>query len=236
MTQKLKIIPNTLEVELAGIPPTPSSRHIPKWYKDLTPYFEGTNKLTFPIGANTHNTTIKRCIPFLDAMTSGYTFVLDDDVYVEQIEGTPLMRWKSGVEMITAHSVDQFKGIPIPKGYHNLVLKWNNDYTLETPPGYSMLFTHPTNRFDLPFISITGFVDTDSYGRPVQFPFFLQEGFEGIIESGTPVAQMLPVKRDSWESSVEKYNENESYKRMRKFQRTFSGSYKTNFWTKKSYS
>jgi hypothetical protein len=236
MSQKLKIIPNTLEVEIAGIPPTPSSQHLPKWYKDISPYGYGATKLHFPFEADTHNTTIKRCVPFLDAMTSGYTFVLDDDVFVEQVEGAPIMRWKSDATMITFHSPDQFQGLPIPKGYHNLVAKWHNDYVFKTPPGYSMLFTHPINRFDLPFLNITGVVDTDSFDLTTHFPFFLQEGFEGIIQSGTPVAQMIPLKRDSWKSTLEKYDEHESYKRRRMFRRTFAGSYKTNFWTKKSYS
>ena len=236
MSQKLKIIPNTLEVELAGIPPTPSAQHLPKWYKDLSPYTNDEKKLHFPFDSATHNTTIKRCIPFLDAMTSGYTIVLDDDVFIEQTDNGPSMRWKSEVSIITMHTDPQFKGIPVPKGYHNMVAKWQNDYVLKTSPGYSMLFTHPINRFDLPFMTITGLVDTDLYDNTIQFPFFLQEGFEGIIESGTPVAQMTPVKRDPWQSNLEKYNKDESYQRWRKFQRTFVSSYKTNFWNKKSYS
>ena len=236
MLKKIKIIPNTLEVELAGIPPTPAAKHLPEWYKKISPYVDNEKKLSFPVDKGTHNTTIKRCVPFLDAMSAGYTFVLDDDVYVEQVNNEPFIRWKSDQQMITWHSYDQFEGFPIPNGYHYMIAKWHNDYILETPPGHSMLFTHPINRFDLPFQTITGFVDTDKYVLPVQFPFFLKKGFEGIIESGTPVAQMIPVKRDSWESDLKKYDKNDSYKRKRKIDRTFAGSYKINFWSRKNYS
>ena len=236
MSKKLKITPHSLEKSLAGIPPTPAIKHIPDWYKDLPPFTNGDTKLRFPFDFGTHNTGLKRCIPFLDAMTAGYIFVLDDDIYVEQTSSGPTMRWKSPVDMITMHSPEQYEGIPTPKGYHSLVGKWHNEYRLETSPGYSMMFMHPVNRFDLPFRTITGFVDTDSYSSPVQFPFFLEEGFEGMIESGTPVAQMIPVKRDSWESNLGKYDKDESYKIDRGFSRTFAGSYKKNFWNKKSYS
>jgi hypothetical protein len=236
MSQKIKIIPNTWQVDLAGIPPTPAARHLPEWYKNLFPYINNAKKLKFPPGVGTHNTTVKRCMPFLDAMSAGYTFVLNDDIYVEQVDNQPFIRWKSDAEIVTWHSIDQFEGLPIPKGYHSVVAKWHNDYILETPVGYSMLFTHPINRFDLPFKTITGFVDTDNYVLPVQFPFFLEQGFEGIIKSGTPVAQMIPVKRDSWNSDLKKYDKDDSYKRYRKMNRTFAGSYKLNFWTKKTYS
>lgn len=195
----------------------------------------GDKKLRFPMNWKAHNTSIKRCMPFLDAMTAGYTFVLHDDVYVEQIDDEPFIRWKSDVEMITWHSSEQFEGLHMPDYCHNMVAKWQNDYEILSPPGYSLWFTHPVNRFDLPFITLSGFVDTDKYATPVQFPFFLKKGFEGIIESGTPIAQMFPVKREPWKLEIEKHDPDKTYLRFRKFWRTFAGSYKSNFWTKKEY-
>ena len=236
LMNKLKIIPRTQEAEWAGIPPTPASKHLPDWYKECLPYIRPDTKLRFPMEWTTHNTTVKRCVPFLDAMTAGYMFVLDDDVFVEQTEDGPFMRWKTDATMVTWHSPNQFEGVPIPKGYHNMVAKWHNDFRLVTPPGYSMMFTHPINRFDLPFRSITGFVDTDSYVLSVQFPFFLEQGFEGIIKSGTPVAQMVPIKRESWKIEQEKFDKEQDYKNHRKFFRTFASSYKQNFWQRKDYS
>lgn len=231
-----KIIPTTYQVDLAGIAPSPAIQHLPDWYKKIPPYMNGDKKLRFPMENLTHNTTVKRCIPFLDAITAGYTFVLNDDVFIEQTLQGPLIRWKSDAEVVTWHSLEQFKGLPVPHHHHNMVAKWHNDYVFKTPPGYSLWCTHPVNRFDLPFTTVSGFVDTDSYVIPVQFPFFLKEGFEGIIESGTPVAQLIPIKRESWKREIKSYNEKESYKGLRAFKRTFVDSYKKNFWSKKSYS
>jgi hypothetical protein len=116
------------------------------------------------------------------------------------------------------------------------VFKFQQEWTNKTPKGVSILFTHPSNRFDLPFRCFSGFVDTDKYNLPVHFPFILKKGFEGIIPAGTPVAQLFPIKRTNWKSKVVKWDADESYKANRNFQRTFAASYKKNYWNRKEYS
>jgi hypothetical protein len=102
-----------------------------------------------------------------------------------------------------------------------------------------MLFTHPLNRHDLPFRTFSGVVETDSYTLAVQFPFQftkeLEKGESYIIEKGTPVVQMVPIKRDSWEREKIEPNENEIKKNAFEYFSTISRSYKKNFWQKKEY-
>ena len=43
------------------------------------------------------------------------------------------------------------------------IIKFNNFWTVEPPPGYSLLVTHPMNRPELPFTTLTGLVDADRY-------------------------------------------------------------------------
>ncbi|HZL31017.1 MAG TPA: hypothetical protein VFC54_08145, partial [Pseudolabrys sp.] len=83
--------------------------------------------------------------------------------------------------------------------------KFNNFWTIETPPGYSLLFTHPLNRTDLPFTTITGLVDTDKYSESlIAFPARWHDtNFNGVLPKGTPVAQCIPVKREKWVSRIE---------------------------------
>lgn len=238
--KKIKFIPHDEKCALASIPPKPAISLLPDWYKSIPPRHT-QKKLHQPLNAETHNHTVKKCVPFLDAMSNGYMAVLTDDVYVEQVEveepgiTKPFFRWKTDVELITWHSKVQYDGLPIPKGYDDMVAKFSNQWEFETPKGFSIFFTHPSNRFDLPFLTISGFVDTDTYQSPVQFPFFLRTGFEGIIESGTPIAQLHLVKRESWESEVIPYDKNDAYIKKREFFRTFAESYKKNFWVKKQY-
>jgi len=62
------------------------------------------------------------------------------------------------------------------------------------------LFTHPFNRFDLPFTTLTGLVDCDRYhDNWIHFPAHWHDiDFSGVLPKGTPVAQCVPVRRDNW--------------------------------------
>jgi hypothetical protein len=56
-----------------------------------------------------------------------------------------------------------------------------------------------------PKIGVTileGIVDTDGYNAAVQFPFIIDEGFEGIIPAGTPIVQVIPFKREDWKMQI----------------------------------
>jgi hypothetical protein len=175
--KKFKVTPESKNRFLVGSRPTPAKEHLPNWYKEITPYANNDKKLRIPPGWGTQNTTIKRCVPFLDAMTLGYTVVLDTDVIIEIINEEPNMRWKTEEEVITFHTLDQFPGFQIPEDYHHMVAKWNNEFGYNLPEGYSMFITHPINRVDLPFQTLSGLVDVDAYGLSVKFPFILKKGF-----------------------------------------------------------
>ena len=68
-----------------------------------------------------------------------------------------------------------------------------------------MLFTHPINRSDLPFTTLTGLVDCDTFRHtPIHFPARWNDAnFNGVLPKGTPVAQCLPVKRELWSADFE---------------------------------
>jgi hypothetical protein len=125
--------------------------------------------------------------------------------------------------------------LPVPAGHANQHFAWHNIYQIKLPKGYSLLLTHPFNRFDLPFTTLTGIADADYGMQQGNVPFFIKEDFEGIIPAGTPMFQILPFKREDWKSSK---NENlndldreHSFNNMRKI----SGFYKDNFWNRKKY-
>lgn len=232
----IKFKPDTRYAEDTIEEPNLAIKHIPEWYKKIPQYFEGDNSLKFPIGKTATNITIKRCIPFIDAMTSGYMAFLAEDVFIDiNDDGSPLIRWKTDREIVSWHDSEQFDRLHIPEEYHKMVAKWSNHFGITLPKGYSMIFSHPNNRLDLPFFTFSGIVDCDSYNNPVQFPFILKKNFKGIIESGTPICQMIPIKRDSWKLKKDKFDSVDSYKRRTKFFSTFVGSYKKNNWSKKSY-
>jgi hypothetical protein len=73
-----------------------------------------------------------------------------------------------------------------------------NHWAIKTPKGYSTMFIQPMHR-ESPFTILPGIVDTDTYTAPINFPFIINDlKFEGLIPKGTPIAQVIPFKRDSW--------------------------------------
>jgi hypothetical protein len=80
-------------------------------------------------------------------------------------------------------------------------VKFNSFWTVELPKGWSLMATHPINRFDLPFRTLTGLVDSDRFHDVgVFFPaIWIDSEFAGTMAAGTPVAQCFPVSREELE-------------------------------------
>jgi hypothetical protein len=64
----------------------------------------------------------------------------------------------------------------------------------------------------------------------------LENDFEGVIEKGTPIAQIIPFKRDSWNAEFD-FLENGEYKKIedKNFNSTIVGHYLKNAWSKKEF-
>jgi hypothetical protein len=213
-----------------------SKEAIPEWYKRSPQKIEGSTTELQINNPSATTSTYKRCSPFLDALTSGYMVLLNVDVEVsDSPDGFKYLRWRPDQSVVSGHTNNEWQGLVPPQGYVNMLYKWSQDFGITTPKGYSCLFTHPSNRFDLPFITLNAVVDTDNFNMPIHFPFFLREDFVGIIEKGTPICQVLPFKRDSWAKVEEKYEENKVLKLNSKFSSKIIRSYKTQYWSRKEY-
>jgi hypothetical protein len=210
--------------------PVPASTKVPNWYKKLRPYGEDSTYSHLK-----PNVTLKVCVPFLDAMTAGYSVVLSHSVVVEKIDGLSSINWPWGGKILTHHEPYQIVPDLVPKGFLSLPMKWEFNYGIKLPKGYSLLVVHPINRNDLPFQTITGFVDADTYTKPINFPFFLLEDFTGVIEAGTPIAQLIPIKREPWSMKKKKYDLNLIKKIDGKFYTLVEKAYKKFFWQRKNY-
>ena len=231
---QIKFVPRSKSAEQTNNFPTPSVKHIPEWYKKIVPFENGDKEVKVINGLL--NSTVKRCVPFLDAMTAGYTFYLEEDIYVELKEGqAPFFNWRTDRELVSFHDRSQFDGLAIPEGYFPHVIKWNNPWAIKLPKGYSLLCTHPINRNDLPFLTFTGLVDADSYDLSIHFPFVIKQGWSGIIEAGTPLAQLIPIKRDDWHTEVVEFDENEVEKSAFKYFSKIDRSYKNQHWSRKKW-
>lgn len=228
--------------------PQPASNHIPNWYKNMESYIGGIKK---PDGKSNTTATIKRCMPVFDAITFGYIITSPADVYVsiqeyeaknsetgEVIEGLPIKRvqhfeW-STFDLIQFHIIEQAPNHPI-KNSHDYA-KWMNPWSIKTPKGYSTLFIQPMHR-DSVFTILPGVVDTDKFFAPVNFPFTINDpSFEGLIPKGTPIAQVIPFKRESWKLELGGNKElQEQQEITNKLKTKFFDKYKDIFRQEKQY-
>jgi hypothetical protein len=204
----------------------------PDWFKKLSVYQSG-NKLEVENGDA--NYSAKACMPFLDSLTSGYTFDLWCDVLVKNTPGGKRVTWShTDYELIPlTDRVDP--GMPAMPGFDPMTFTWRSHWGIKTPKGYSCLLTHPLNRTDLPFITSTGIVDSDEWGIWGNQPFGLRKDFEGVIPAGTPIIQIIPFKRDSWKSKIDTSLTEPAQKELLKSRSKFRGYYKNKYWNKKSY-
>lgn len=219
--------------------PKPATQSIPVWYKNMPVHLDGEKEDALAKNSTaSSNLTLKGCSPFLDALSSGYIIELPFDIEFRVEKEGINIRWATGINYITEHSLDQAPGLPAAFDGKNNILKWTTGWKVVTPPGYSCLFTHPLNRHDLPFRTFSGVVETDLYSLATDFPFQLINNFDKdiyILEKGTPLVQIFPFKRDEWNSSILKYNEEKISKGIFELKSTIVRSYKNNFWKKKSY-
>lgn len=179
-------------------PPVPAAQGIPDWLKSMP-------ASAWSAISRREEDTVKRCPPFIDAMTSGFLIPLVCDLRVDEdgITWDNEIPAGSALEFphspISFHDSGQVEGTPLFEP-GRFMIKFHNLWTVEAPEGYAVLFTHPFNRFDLPFTTLTGLVDCDLYtDNWVHFPaYWHNTGFRGVVPKGTPVAQCIAVKREVW--------------------------------------
>jgi hypothetical protein len=97
----------------------------------------------------------------------------------------------------------------------------------------------PMYRFVLPFINTTGIVDSDKVHLLGSFPFFIADGWEGTIPAGTTYLQVLPFKRENWESELEFLDRTSIHDKMVNnmnfYRQPDGGVYKNKVWSKREY-
>lgn len=171
--------------------PVPAKSVMPDWFRRL-PAVDQTK-----VSPTNNGLTVKRCMPFLDAMTTGFILPLAATVRLEITdEGrTVNAGWEFDKPMVSPHGPYQVTGNPREP---RPPCKFHNFWTIETAPGWSCLFVPVLNRPNGVFEPVAGIVDTDTYRAEIHFPFFATAP-DGIytVEKGTPLVQVIPFLRSA---------------------------------------
>ncbi len=225
--------------------PTPSLVKIPKTYKEMASVYDKKNPYD--------TATVKKCMPFLDALTIGYTintpvdylFTLKEEV--KENKKTISMKFNysesippkfEGLIGLSEHMSEQ-----VPKDLRSnyrtvdAVPKLINPWKIKTPPGYSCIFTTPFNR-NLPFKIIDGVVDTDTYDLRINFPFYWTQSEsieQTLLPKGTPLALVIPFERENWKMKIKQHNFEDEEKANMRLGQHIIDKYKRIFWKKKSF-
>jgi hypothetical protein len=133
----------------------------------------------------------------MEALTFGWVVPVPTDIGITHTPDGMNVEW--GTEHYQAmgnHPKTQVGGEKFP--HDGTIIKFNLPYTLRTPDGVSTLYMPPLNRVETRFRPFSGVVETDKYVNQTNIPaLLLDEEFEGLIEAGTPLVQVIPFKRDS---------------------------------------
>jgi len=230
----IEFIASSTETQNFVPSPKNASMYIPDWYKNQKNEYRKNPKFTQD--GKLENTSIKMCMPFLDSFTNGYIQETWCDIYVEKNKNDGSINFYHstspkimGVRNVA--STEQYNEEYYPYEFH-----WHIEWINKTPKGYSALITHPMNRLDLPFTTMYAIIDSDSYHHAPSgnLQFLIKNNFEGIIPAGTPMYQVIPIKREDWNKKEIEHNL-ESEKRLRKQQSKFFEFYKNNFWQRKRF-
>lgn len=170
-------------------PPVPARAAVPDWFRRLP----GTDPAR--LSATDNALTVKRCMPFLDAMTAGWIIPLAATVRLEISDGGSNVTagWEFDRTMVSNHGTHQVAGHPrLPRP----PMKFHNYWTIRTAPGWSVLIVPALNRPNPVVEILSGVVDTDGYTAPINFPF-VAIGDDGVhtIAQGTPLVQVIPFRR-----------------------------------------
>lgn len=225
--------------------PEPSNRKAPHWLRDMDAYYHDES---LPLGLKHKDFgTIKSCPAVQDSFNFGYTICMPMDLYLDSTD-PDFLKWhcplffphdessvnnlKDFVHPVVLKSVE---GYPLETEYHKLFIKLSPFWGIKTETGYSTWFTHPKHVGSQPICILDAIVDTDKFPARSPYAFAVKKGFKGVIKEGTPIIQIIPFRRENWESEVIDLSLEDYRKQGVAVARSFTNSYKKFLWTRKKF-
>lgn len=235
---KIEFIPKYRFLAEVFPKPIPIQKHVPEWWKKQESYLNNDN------GVYNGNMllTVKKCQAVFDSMAAGYYLLCPMDMNIDATGDRVKFEVANDVMefqkfLLAHHLKEQISEYPIPPYFHNDVLRIHPMWLAKTEEGYSSLFISPLHSDYSPIKAIPGLIDTDTYPSDGYLSFFVEKGFKGVIKQGTPMVQVIPFKRDDWESEINKDKDSDYQNRANQLsvRSVFQNGYRTKKWFKKTF-
>ena len=162
--------------------PSSTQKEIPEWYKEADRFAKMPNGeylkapkevCPFPKEGTTDDygkiPTWKACPALLDIMTTGYSLITPCDIeFFINDSGNIAAKIDDPLYQDFVTRRDPMPQFEHPHGYYEHHFAWFPEWATKVPNGYSVIYSSPFNRYDLPFITVSGIIDNDK----VNLPFF----------------------------------------------------------------
>jgi hypothetical protein len=211
----------------------PSKNFVPEWFRKTERFNKKGKIKELPV-----DMSFKACTVYGDTFLTGYTIPLPVDIAVRREDGKVIVTWNNPNEQylsVREHKGHPNESIPVPLGCSPWHFIWITQHLIKIPKGYSALITHPLNRYDLPFISLSGIIDGEMTLHKGNIPVFFSETFEGIIPAGTPILQVIPFKQEDWTSEEDDSIKKEALLNQEENVIVAYGWYRDKKWRKKNF-
>lgn len=244
-----KLTANTIEFipldEHAKLfPPKPAKMNLPDWYKNLAVAMDNQELTAISLLQNGLPKTIfsiKKCIPVLDYMTTGYTLFNTSEILFSNTKDENEI---NSYFWVTPSNEDNIVGnhpheqCPVSFNNHKYnYVKIFSKWLIKTPKGYSCLIMQPFYGLEDKITFFPAIVDTDTYDRPIGLIGYLNKDLQHIkFHVGMPLVNIFPFKRENWNLHISdvKNNHEKSHFTMRR-KNYFSDVYRKFFWSKKRF-
>jgi hypothetical protein len=219
--------------------PIPSRKSLPAWWVDSDTFvkdYEGKPVANWNGEGKMFG--FKACPAVLDTFQTGYLLVTPCELEFYEKNGKIKVKVPIGFDDFVGER-PPMQGFATPHGYSPWHFHWYANWAPELPEGYSSLYVQPINHFELPWVTVGGIIDSDKVTTSGLIPFFLKEGFTGVVPAGTPYLQIIPFKREDWESEMIFHSPMDIFKKTQQtsdlFRTSEGGVYKKLFWSKRKY-
>jgi len=211
------------ELALKHWPPVPAKDYLPDWYSNMPKAQETYSYDEAAIKS------IRACVPVEDFLTAGYILKATFEHRVSEavVDFKPQMSIQTARKTEDDPRFEERKKKAGPAESYGLhpdgplgiyseamcpmrsqgkktqgnYFRFESPWSVRTPPGYSCLVMQPYYLFDQNVNIMPAIIDTDKFDKRIPVVGFLTgKSKEVRFFAGDPLLQIIPFKRDEWES------------------------------------